>query len=180
MKKIVTLFAAAMLASSVIAGPVTYDKNSKAVMPPPQPETCFGPGFDIGIFGAGFFPKTENGDYKNGGGGGLLAEYFFCNYVGIQGSYAAVSPEGTTHIFNGDIVLRFPIESLCIAPYIIAGGGGSSDGEKLGSWQAGGGLDVRFHGSPIGIFADGTYNWHSDENSDKDYTLVRIGLKYKL
>jgi len=181
MKKITALFAVAMLAStSAFAGPVSYGKDSKTVVPPPAQETCFGPGFDIGIFGSALLPKDSRDSYDNGGGGGILAEYFFCNYVGIQANYAINSTDSGVHTYSGDLVFRAPIESLCIAPYVFVGGGGDSDGETLGQYHVGGGLDVRFRGSPIGIFADGAYYWHSSENRDRDYTMVRLGLKYKL
>ena len=178
MKKITTLFAVAMLASSVFAGPVSYSsKGSKSVVAP-TPETCFGPGFDIGIYGSALIPNEERGNYDTGGGGGILAEYFFCNYVGVQASYTINSTANGLHTYSGDLVLRLPIESLCIAPYVIAGGGGDTDGSSLGQWHVGGGLDVRFRGSPLGIFADGQYFWHDNEN--RDYTMIRAGIKWKL
>jgi hypothetical protein len=180
MKKITTLFAVAMLASSVMAGPVTYDKGSKGVVPPTPTESCFGPGFDIGIFGSALLPSTTRNGYDDGGGGGILVDYFFCNYVGIEASYAANSTASTLHTYGADLVLRAPIESLCVAPYIMAGGGGDTDGSSLGQFNAGGGLDFRFRGSPIGLFADAAYYWHSDSDRDRDYTLIRAGLKWHL
>jgi hypothetical protein len=179
MKKITALFAVAMLASSAFAGPVSYDK-SKVITQPPPPETCFGPGFDIGIFGSALLPKDTRPGYDDGGGGGILLEYFFCNYVGVQASYAANSTDSTLHTYSGDLVLRLPIESICIAPYALVGGGGDTDGSSLGQWHVGGGVDVRFRGSPLGIFADAAYYWHSSENRDRDYTMIRAGLKWKL
>jgi hypothetical protein len=180
MKKITTLFAVAMLASSVFAGPVTYDKGSKGVVPPAAPESCFGPGFDIGIFGSALFPKDSRDSYDNGGGGGLLVDYFFCNYVGIEASYAINSTASGLHTYGGDLILRAPIESICLAPYLMVGGGGDTDGRSEGQWNAGAGLDLRFRGSPLGIFADAAYYWHSDDNRDRDYTMVRAGIKWKL
>ena len=179
MKKIASLFAVAMMASSVIAGPVTYDKGSKTPQPP-MPETCFGPGLDIGLFGSALIPKDSRDGYDTGGGGGILVDYFFCNYVGIEASYAANSTASTLHTYGADLILRAPIESLCIAPYIMAGGGGDTDGSSLGQWNVGGGLDVRFRGSPLGIFADAAYYWHNSDERDRDYTMIRAGIKWKL
>jgi hypothetical protein len=179
MKKITALFAVAMLASSAFAGPVTYDKGSKGVVPPPPQESCFGPGFDIGLFGSALIPKNKD-LFDNGGGGGILVEYFFCNYVGVQASYAANSTAGTLHTYSGDLILRAPIESICIAPYLLVGGGGDTDGKSEGQFHVGGGLDVRFRGSPLGIFADAAYYWHSSEERDRDYTMIRAGLKWHL
>jgi hypothetical protein len=178
MKKITTLFAVAMLAGSVFAGPVSYSSKSSKSVVAPAPETCFGPGFDIGLYGSALIPNDSRDNYDTGGGGGILAEYFFCNYVGVQASYTINSTASGLHTYSGDLVLRLPIESLCIAPYAIVGGGGDTDGDSLGQWHVGGGLDVRFRGSPLGIFADGAYYWH--DNSNRDYTMIRAGIKWKL
>lgn len=180
MKKIASLLMSIALASTAIAGPYMSEKSSKGTVIPPTPENCFGTGASFGLYGAGFLPRHKDGDYKDSIGGGILAEYFFTENIGIQFSYTAVSAEGTTHIFNGDIVLRAPIQSLCLAPYLLVGGGYQVDGIKLGEYHAGAGLEYHFRGSKMGIFGDGTYNWHSNSNRDRDFTLVRLGLKFHL
>lgn len=181
MKKIASLIMSVALASSAIAGPVMSSKGGKIVNPP-APENCFGAGLDIGIFGAGFLPTHDHStpDYKDSLGGGILADYFFCENFGIQLSYAAVAADGTTHLFNGDVVLRAPIQSLCIAPYLLVGGGFHVDGSNLGEYHVGGGIEAKFKGTNLGAFVDGTYNWHSSSNRDRDYTLVRLGVKFHL
>ena len=180
MKKIAFIMSLA-LATSVFAGAPSYSgKGGKMVNPPAPIENCFGPGLDIGVYGAGFLPRHEFGDYKNALGGGVLAEYFFCENFGIQGSYTIVDADGGTHIFNGDFVLRYPIQSACIAPYLLVGGGLTTDGETLGVFHVGGGVEYRIKGTKMGVFADGTYNWHKSSDRDLDFTLVRVGLKFRL
>jgi hypothetical protein len=178
-----TAFAAALaISSSILAGSAVYD-TSKTVTQPVATDTCpcFAPGLSWGIYGGGFLPRDRHNSYDDAFGGGLLVEYFFTENIGIQASYGAFATNGTEHLFNGDLVLRAPIHSICLAPYLIAGGGGDVDGEKLGEWHAGAGLDLRFESLHcMGLFADGTYNWHSSRNRDRDYAIVRLGLKFKL
>ena len=179
MKKIASLLMSIALASTAFAGPMS-EKSSKGPVLPPPPDNCFGPGWDVGIYGAGFLPHHKDGDYKNSLGGGILAEYFFCENFGVQFSYTAVAASGTTHLFNGDLVLRAPLKSICLAPYLLVGGGLQVDGSKEGEYHAGVGLEYRMSGSKMSIFGDGTYNWHSKSNRELDFTLVRLGLKFRL
>ena len=180
MKKIASLIMTVALATSAFAGsPVTYSSKNAKTPRAPQPTgcSCFAPGAAFGVFGGAFLP---NGGGENALGGGVLAEYFFCENFGIQLSYAAVAADGTTHLFNGDVVLRAPIQSLCIAPYLLVGGGFHVDGSNLGEYHVGGGIEAKFKGTNLGAFVDGTYNWHSSSNRDRDYTLVRLGVKFHL
>ncbi len=134
--------------------------------------TAFGPGFDIGAFAGGFFPKHGGNNVL---GGGVLAEYFFCENFGIQGSYGAYATSSTHHQFDGDLVFRAPIRSLCIAPYILAGGGMQSNSSNLGSYHAGAGIEA--HLGSFNIFADGAYHWVAN---DQNATIVRLGVKFPL
>ncbi len=180
MKTLAILFTSFALVSSVLAGTATYDTSKSVSQPAPAPTCqCFGPGLSLGIYGGGFFPKDGGRGYDDAAGGGVLIEYFFTENIGIQGSYGVYGTSGGEHLFNGDIVLRAPIHSICLAPYILVGGGADVDGSCLGEWHAGAGLEARFDSlNCLGIFADGTYNWHN--SSDRDYTQVRVGLKFRL
>ena len=180
MKTAITSFIlSAMLAASTFAGSTaTFDKR----VVPSQPEpACFGPGFALGIFGGGFLPTHKADDFDNALGGGVLAEYFFNENIGLQFSYGAFATSGTQHLFNGDIILRAPIQSACAAPYLMVGGGFHVDGSSLGEFHAGAGIECRFKGNPnLGLFADGAYYWHGASNRDHDFTVVRIGVKFAL
>jgi hypothetical protein len=175
---------AATLASSAFAG-TDYSKSSKAVEPMSQPCDPWAPGFAIGAFGGGILPRMGSDHYA---GGGVLAEYFFNDYFGIQGDYGVYAYHSERHQFDGNFILRYPIRSCNIAPYIIAGGsysnGGASEAgfetgwQSLGAFQAGAGFELRFANcNHIGIFADGTYHWDASHFS-RDFTLVRLGVKY--
>lgn len=183
MKKIASFIMSVALASSAFAGSVSYSgKSGKGVMPPVAPSCdAFAPGFSIGLNGTGFFPRNEASDYKNALGGGISGEYFFTENFGARLSYDAVATSGALHIFNGDIILRAPIKSICIAPYVLVGGGFSVDGEKLGEYHAGAGLEVHLKSlQNVNLFGEGSYNWHSSNNREADFTLVRLGIKFHL
>ena len=172
------LFTLALVATS-LAGPATFSGKGP-VIPPPEP-TCFGPGLDIGIFGGGFLPQHSNDGLQNALGGGVLVDYFFNQYAGVEFSYGAYATSGTQHLFNGDIILRAPLHSICVAPYLMVGGGFHVDGQTVGEYHAGVGVEMRFKSMDnIGVFADGAYYWHGDGDRNRDFTLVRVGVKFHL
>ena len=180
MKKIASLILSVALASSAFAGSADYSKggkDSKPVVAPLDPGcSCFGPGFALGFFGGGELPRHRS--LRNDGlGGGALGEYFFCENLGIQASYGAFGPKPANHIYGADIVLRFPIKSICVAPYIFGGGGAVTDGVTRGDWDAGAGIDVRIPSAHcMAVFADGAY--HFTHDSVNNFTLVRLGVKF--
>ena len=175
MKKIASLIMSVALASSAIAGPVSSGKGSKMVTPPAPSCDWFAPGAKLGVFGAGILPDNASAD-DDALGGGVLAEYFFCENFGIEVSYGAYATNNTHHEFDAALVARYPILSACIAPYVMVGGGVSANGENNGNWLVGGGLEAHLVNN-IGLFADGAYHWGAD---DQDFTLVRLGLKFRL
>ena len=174
MKILSTLFTMAVLATSVVAGPAYSSKNAKGPVAPLPPAGCtaFEPGAAVDIFGAGII-SNSGGEDALGGGVGL--NYFFTRNLGIDLNYSLFATDSEHHQFDGNLVLRFPIDSVCIAPYILGGGGGSTNGTSEGNWQAGAGIDIRFASSSnIGIFAEGSYHWAAN---DDEYTIVRLGVR---
>ena len=178
MKTIPLILAAAALASSAFAGPTYSGKSTPMMQPPSAPAPgcdCFNSGFAFGLFGGGFLPDYDDAD--NELGGGFLAEYFFNPYIGLQGTYGVYSTESEHHQFDGSVVLRAPITSLCIAPYVLAGGGFSTNSSNQGTYHVGAGLEGRiFDADCLGIFADGIYYFSEDD--DRDFTIVRVGVKW--
>lgn len=173
MKYIASLIMTVALASSAFAGPVTYSgKGGKPVQPiAPVGCACFDPGFAIGAFGGAILPGNDEDDAL---GGGVLAEFFFTPYIGIQGSYGLYATDSEHHQFDGSLVLRYPITSICVAPYLMVGGGFSTNSDTAGDAHLGGGIEARFEGmNCLGVFADGAYHW----DNDGDFTIVRLGVK---
>ncbi|HSI62483.1 MAG TPA: outer membrane beta-barrel protein [Candidatus Saccharimonadia bacterium] len=179
MKLITTLLASLALVASATAGTETYSsKSAKTVVPPPVPVgcDCFAPGFALGIFGAGILPDSEEDDAL---GGGVLAEYFFNEYIGVQGSYALFATDSEHHEYDAALVLRYPIKSICVAPYVMGGAGYGANSDENWNWFAGAGIEARIQSmNCLGIFADGAYHWGEDESGD--FTIVRIGVKFPL
>lgn len=173
MKSLVTILAAVALSGSVIAGPVSYKNPKQPVMPPPPPTgcECFAPGLAFGLFGGALLGEEDVL------GGGLLAEYAFSEYIAIQGSYGLYATDSEHHNFDAALVLRYPITSICLAPYALVGGGFSTNADNTGHFLVGGGLDLRIPSANcFSIFADGAYYVKSG-NSDDD-TIVRLGVKF--
>jgi hypothetical protein len=173
MKSLLTILATVAISGAAIAGPVSY-KNPKAPVMPPQAPTgceCFAPGFMLGAFGGAIFGEEDEL------GGGVLAEYAFSPYIALQGSYGLYATQSEHHQFDAALILRYPITSLCLAPYAMLGGGFSTNGETRGDFLVGGGLDLRIpSASCMSVFADGA--WYVLGDSDDDQTIVRLGVKF--
>jgi len=175
MKSLATLIMTVALATGAVAGPVgSYAKNAKApVAPLPAPAGCgcFGAGAAFDVFGGAYLPK--NGDDVLGGGLGF--NYFFNRNIGLDLNYGIYATDSEHHQIDGNLVFRAPIDSLCIAPYLLVGGGLSTNSVTRGNYQAGAGIDVRIpSASCLGVFAEGAYHWSA---VDPDYTTVRLGMR---
>lgn len=173
MKKIAYSFVACLaLASSAFAGQEM--KEYKDYKTPAEP--CFNDQeFQLDLFGS--YTNTEGGGYKDGFGGGLGFNYFFTRNLGI-GVDGNVLDAGVNGFWQttGSIIVRFPIDSACLAPYIFAGGGGQFDQTSSGSVHAGGGLEYRVVPQRFGIYAEGRYTWAFASGSD-DHAQVRTGVR---
>ena len=131
MKTISSLILAASLASSVFAGSdTTYSGKSSKVVQPVTECDPWAPGLAVGAFATGILPRYGSDHFA---GGGVLAEYFFNDYFGIQGDYSVNAYHSEKHLFDGNLILRYPIRSCNIAPYILAGGS-LQQWWRVGSW----------------------------------------------
>ncbi|MCC6881485.1 MAG: outer membrane beta-barrel protein [Verrucomicrobiales bacterium] len=170
MKKLLSLIAILAFAGVANAG----DKYVVECKNPPVPTgcSCFDPGFELGAyFGASFSDK--DGDEL---GGGVTASYFFTQNLGVELNYGVFAYESQHHVINANVVYRMPIPDLCIAPYVMVGGGLLTNSATDGLFDVGGGIEARFDSlGCIGIFVDATYNWVED---DRDFTLVRGGVRF--
>ena len=171
-----SLIIACALATSAFAG-VTYSSKGVAPVQTPAPIgcDCFAPGAAFGINASAIFLDGGDEDF----GGGVLAEYFFTDMIGIQGAYNLLATDSEHHEYDAALIVRFPIEEACIAPYIMGGVGYAANSEEAWNLFAGAGLDIRFpDANCFGIFVDGAYHWSEDD--DADFTLVRLGVKFRL
>ena len=178
MKKLTfTLLATVALSSSVFAGREVVDyKDGKTTSYPP--EQCFkDTEFQVDIFGS-YTDTVSSGRYGDGLGGGIGVNYFFSRYLGlgVDGNVFDGNANGLWQT-SGRLIARYPIEtgSLCIAPYVFGGAGVQSNGETVGSWHAGGGLEWRATHS-FGLFGEGRYTWTAD--SAEDSGQARLGARF--
>ncbi len=173
MKFISMILLSATLAVSASAGTPSTE-SGKAVQPyAPQTINCWAPGFTMGAFAGGLFPSHRDSGVA---GGGILGEYFWTENFGLQGSYGVYATNSAHHQFDGSFIARAPMGN--IAPYIMAGGGVGLNGSAHGDFHAGGGIEARMPDMDcLGLFLDG--NYHFASGSRTDFTLVRLGVKFR-
>jgi hypothetical protein len=171
MKKLTLSFLASLaFVATSFGGHEVVSKEYKG--PPPEP--CFKDvELQLDIFGA--YYGGHNNRFGDGFGGGVGVNYFFTRNIGIAATGTLY--DGDQHaIWNTDLdlVYRFPIENgICIAPYILAGGGLEMDGTIIGTWNAGAGLEWRATHS-FAIFGEGRYQWGENER----VAQARLGLRF--
>lgn len=173
------IFALALVAPSfaVLAGPYK-SVAMKEVAPPPMDEPCFAAGdFSADIFAGyvwGFDDEEAEEVYEDGAAGGVGFNYFFTEMVGVGVDAYWFDSDGTIHNFDGSLIIRFPIQEACIAPYVYGGGGFHTNSTNQGSFHAGAGVEWKFSDS-TSLFGDGRYTWLDETN---DTALARLGLRF--
>jgi len=170
MKKLLSTLA---ILTASISLATAGDYSAKAPVAPMAPEcTAFDPGFELSAYIAGSLGGNE--DVL---GGGLGIAYFFTENIGLDANYAAFDNDSVAHFVTADMILRFPIKSACIAPYLIGGVGARINSATETVWRLGAGIDIRPKAlGNVGIFADGTYNW-IDGSTYENTTIVRLGIR---
>jgi len=171
MKKLTLSFLASLaFVATSFGGHEVVSKEYKA----PAPVPCFKDvELQLDIFGV-YYGESGN-RFGDGFGGGIGVNYFFTRNIGI--AVTGTLYDGDRHaIWNTDLdlVYRFPIENgICIAPYILAGGGIQADGTTIGTWNVGGGLEWRATPS-FGVFGEGRYQWGENDG----VAQARVGLRF--
>ncbi|MFN0127147.1 MAG: outer membrane beta-barrel protein [Verrucomicrobiales bacterium] len=177
-----TVIASLGLAASAVQAGTTPDKNPAPKNPPPPIEVesicdCFDEGkVTVSLYGAGIVFDDIGDDAL---GGGLGIGYFFTEYTGVEVDATWLATDSVLHNFSGSLVLRYPIKSACLAPYLIVGGGYETDSVQQWTAHVGGGIDWRFGSGPTcpGLFVDARYTWTEE---DVNFTLIRAGFKFNL
>ena len=109
-------------------------------------------------------------------GGGIGLNYFASQNLGF-GTDVNIPNNGGRFIdsYTVNLLYRFPIESIGLAPYIIGGGGRAYDPKTQWIAQVGAGLEFRTS-HKMGIFVDGRYEWFMATTPDK--LELRSGLRF--
>jgi hypothetical protein len=137
---------------------------------------------DTSVVGAG-------GNYNNKSGGGvggnLGINYFFTQYIGIgvDNSVGAFwksqdsAAEGVDSV-QADLLVRYPITSWNLAPYVMIGGGGAWGSASQGDGNVGGGFEWRFARN-VGLFADARWLYGGATNMGQlSIVLPRAGVRF--
>ncbi len=101
---------------------------------------------------------------------------------GAPGAAAATarrnSDPTTVHNFSASLIYRFPIDSICTAPYVFAGGGFAVDGKQWATAHAGAGVEKRLS-SKVGLFTDARWTFLGDRfgRGDLGNLGVRAGVR---
>ncbi|MEA3187877.1 MAG: hypothetical protein QOD99_1707 [Chthoniobacter sp.] len=190
-KAIFGFLACAALVATGFAGTATVSagKGYKEYKQVEQP-TCFSDTeIQADVFGA--YAVTEGGQggiiREHGFGGGVGVNYFFARYfgVGAEGTWLDAQPNGgggarAVHSFGGNVFFRYPIDAICLAPYVYLGGDAMIDGEDWAEAHAGGGLEYRVIPNKLGVFVDGRFSYLGDRfgGNDLHFTMVRAGVRW--
>jgi hypothetical protein len=176
---------------------VSSGKETKEVKQTVPEETCFNDHeLELGIFGqysVGEGPTHAGPMRDHGWGGGVEVNYFFLRYVGIgvEGSWEDMkenahfashdthSSSTALHEVGGSLILRYPIDHLCLAPYIFGGGSFQVDGRQWAAGHAGVGLEYRIVPHKVAIFADGRWNFFGsrDDLGQLNNFTARAGFR---
>ena len=174
---LLTLAAAVALACPAFAGTAVSAKSYKQPKNPIVPtQTCFAD-HELSVDTFASF-QTGSGDYFDDAfGGGIALNCFWNRYFGftLEGNWNEGTTEGSAlHSVSGLLVVRAPIEgTLCLAPYVFAGGGGHFDSKNQASGQVGGGVEIRVS-DKIGVFGDGRAVFADGDTPG----LFRLGLRW--
>lgn len=141
---------------------------------------CFDHGAtSIDLFGVYVAPSEGAGrDIDGSFGGGIGLTRYTNSYLGFStGVYWWDDGESTVHSVTGSVLFRYPVRSMCVAPYLITGFGGHFDSVNQLTAHAGVGLEIRVPSiKNMGVFVEGTYNW---TDATENYAVFRLGTRYE-
>jgi hypothetical protein len=160
---------------SVIAGPGKSFKKEVIIEEPTPLFRDFE--FQIDGFYHQFFRKPGSANHliETGAGGGFAFNYIFFRYfgLGVENFWTANGP--AVYHLGGYGILRYPIESLRLAPYALVGGGAGLGGTSFGYFNVGGGLEFRITPN-IGTFVDSRWYLGNPTNGSDIRAGVRLSF----
>ncbi len=195
-KAIFGFLACAALAATGFAGTATYSagKSYKEYKNVEQPSCFSDTEIQADVFGAyvvGEGPNHAGSIRDHGWGGGIGVNYFFHRYFGLgaEGYWLEAKPNASAghgseskafHNATGSVIFRYPIDKLCLAPYLYVGGGASMDGENWALAHVGAGLEYRIIPNKLGIFADERWNYFGDrhDHDTQNNFMTRAGIRW--
>ena len=177
MKTTIPLLAVAAFAGSAFAGTRVVESKTQVA---PDTECFRAHELQLDIFGqysVGEGPDRAGTFRDHGWGGGVGMNYFLTRNFGLgvdaawldakeavyttRGFPFRSSDPTTVHNFSASLIYRFPIDSVCVAPYIFAGGGFAVDGKQWATAHAGAGIEKRLS-RKVGLFTDARWTFLGD------------------
>jgi len=135
----------------------------------------------VGAAGHYYNPGGPNHNNIGALGGGLGVSYFLTKYFGVGidnslgGCIGGNGVSGAVDNLQGNLIARYPIESLHLAPYGIVGGGATwGNNQGQGNGNVGGGVEYRINRG-LGLFGD--YRWLYGSNHLSE-NLFRAGVRF--
>lgn len=169
-----------VLAAFLIAQPVSHagTATKSFIQPVAEQAPLFRSGeLQLDTYFAGV---AESDGFLPGWGGGIGINYFFTKFLGLGVEQDVFGKSGGSLAHwgtSGHLFVRYPIESLQLAPYAVVGGGAcyAAGITGHGSGDVGGGLEYRFN-RHIGLFSEARYFYSSElpQNS----VIYRGGFRF--
>jgi hypothetical protein len=182
MNKTLTLLAVVIAtAATSFAG-----TDSKKVVVAPQQDLFRAGEFQVdaaAVGAAGHYYNPGGPNHNNIGafGGNLGLSYFLTKYFGLGidnslgGCVGGNGVSGAVDNLQGQLIARYPIESLHLAPYALVGGGATwANYQGQGNGNVGGGVEYRINRG-LGLFGD--YRWLYG-NKGLSENLFRAGVRF--
>ena len=127
-------------------------------------------GLTAKVFAASVIEDTDNIVY--GGGVSLEVPVFTNLNLEVGGSIF----EDEVYAINANAIYYFPVTDT-VSLYTIGGGSYDIDNE---AWFVGGGAGVKYSlSSTLSVFADGIYNWNTEDDYEDGVVTVRLGVGFK-
>jgi hypothetical protein len=196
MKKLAfSLLAVASITATSFGGQMVY-APSKEYKAPVEVGCFLDQELQLDVFGA--YVDGNSSDHAgyirdHGWGGGVGINYFFTRNIGIgvdgiwiygkENAASSSNRDSDSTVFHnvtGSLIFRFPIDELCLAPYVFVGGGYTVDGDDWASAHGGVGLEYRIVPNKIGIFVDARWTYFGDRygRGDQNNFLGKAGLRF--
>ncbi len=198
--QLLTIGALCLPASTLLADPLELSQNTPTPSNEPAPYTHTASGdyrhtdydehtplfrdteISLDLFGTYSAPQNTiehlSGDrlqHTGRAGAGLGVNFFFLRYIGLGvDAYTENTAGSFVDNLSGNLILRLPIETLHIAPYVYGGGGRQFDPGQTYFGQVGAGLEVRII-SHVGLFVDGRYVMTTD--GSQNFAVARGGIR---
>ncbi len=180
MKLVTALTIIGMGIGTAVAGPMGTPapsaKGKTVEITPMDPIgcACFEPcKLEVSAFYSYSLSDFEGIDEESGAG--VSFGYFYNKFLGTRLTYVAMGSK-PYHDVSASLVARYPIESICLAPYALAGGGVLSNGITEGTGHIGAGLEYKIEAANcLGVFVEGRYTWNDETDG---YSNVMTGLRF--